>query len=292
MTQGGGNAERRSVVAVVLAAGAGTRLAPLTDVRPKALCPVGGRALLDLAVERVAPAAEAVAVNLHHGSQLVRAHVAQRAGPPIHLSEEQPEALGTAGAIGALRDWIDGRDVLVVNADTWAPGDLRPFVAAWDRRHPAVLVHGTDQFGPQAGVVASLLPWADAARLLPEPTGLYEAVWRPRHERGHLAVVRHEGPFVDCGTPLDYLEANLAAAGLAGGRIVDPTAMVPDGAVRGRCVVGAGAVVEGRVQDSVLWPGVMVGPGEELVRCVRASAALTVGPLEPLEPVGETERSG
>ena len=140
-------------------------------------------------------------------------------------------------------------------------------------------MHGTDRFGLRVGVVASLLPWSDARRLEPEPAGLYEVVWRGAHAEGRLQVVRHDGPFVDCGTPADLLEANRAAAALAGGAIVDPSASVDRGAVEGRSVVGAGAVVVGRVVDSVLWPGTRVAAGEVLVRCVRASASITLGPL-------------
>ena len=86
---------------VVLAAGAGTRLRPLTDLRPKALCPVGGRPLLDLALDRLEPhtgtGPRHLAVNAHHHAEQVVDHVGRRA----HLSLEQPEPLGTAGALGA-----------------------------------------------------------------------------------------------------------------------------------------------------------------------------------------------
>lgn len=265
---------------MVLAAGAGQRLAPLTGLVPKPLCPVGNRPLIDLALDRVAALDVPVAVNLHHGAGALRAHLEGSGPAGLYLSEEQPEALGTAGAIGALRPWLDGRDVLILNADTWAPADLGPFVEGWDRQFPCVLVHGSDHFGPRAGVVASLLPWAQARALEAVPTGLYEVVWRHRHESGTLDVVRHDGSFVDCGTPSEYLEANLAAAALAGGSIIDPTAVVAPGSVGGRSVVGAGAVVEGRVEDSVVWPGMTVDAGEVLVRSVRASAGLTLGPLD------------
>ncbi|MGI8807170.1 MAG: nucleotidyltransferase family protein [Acidimicrobiales bacterium] len=107
------------LAAVVLAAGAGTRLRPLTDILPKAMCPVDNVALVDLAIDRVRPLTPLVAVNVHHGRSHLEAHLAGR----VHLSME-PELLGTAGALGRLRDWIHGRATVVVNADALAP--LRP----------------------------------------------------------------------------------------------------------------------------------------------------------------------
>jgi MurNAc alpha-1-phosphate uridylyltransferase len=276
----GPHAQAPDLVAVVLAAGAGRRLAPLSDVLPKPLCPVANRALVDLAFDRVTPLGVPVAVNLHHGADRIRRHLEASSRDTLHLSEERPEALGTAGAIGALRDWIDGRHVVVVNADTWAPGDLSAFVRGWSGEHPSVLVHATDRFGPRVGVVASLLPWSEVQALAATPSGLYEVVWRRAHDAGVLGAVRHDGPFVDCGTPADYLAANLAAAGRAGSEVVDPSASVANGAVDDRSVIGAGAVVEGRVVASVVWPGARVAAGEELVRSVRASATVTVGPLD------------
>src|SRR5256885_11177075 len=94
------------LAAVVLAAGAGARLRPLTDLVPKALCPVNNVPLIDMALERVRSVSEHVAVNVHYRRQQLERHLAGRG---VHLSAEEPEALGTAGAIGNLRDWIDGR---------------------------------------------------------------------------------------------------------------------------------------------------------------------------------------
>ena len=88
-----------AMVGVVLAAGRGTRLRPLTRLRPKALCPVGNVPLVDLALERVRPAVDEVAVNLHHGRRTLDRHLAQ----DVHRSIEEDEPLGTAGALGNLR---------------------------------------------------------------------------------------------------------------------------------------------------------------------------------------------
>src|SRR5262245_2968801 len=109
-----------SVAGIVLAAGAGTRLRPLTTGRPTHLCPANGVPLVDLAIERVRTVTDSVAVNLHHGREALAAHLGGR----VHLSIELPEALGTAGAVGRLRDWVDGRAVVAVNADAWTPDGL------------------------------------------------------------------------------------------------------------------------------------------------------------------------
>lgn len=256
---------------MVLAAGAGTRLRPLTWLRPKALCPVGSVPLLDLALARVAPACSALAVNTHHGRALVEAHLASR--PEVHLSVEEERALGTAGALGFLRDWLDGRPALVVNADAWCRPDLTAFVAGWDGERVRVLVHGGD-FGPGARIAASLLPWSELRRLEPVPSGLYERCWAPADAAGRLDVAVYQGPFVDCGTPSSYLRANLLAAAEAGGSIVDPSATVT-GAIDSS-VVGAGAVVAGRLRSAVVWDGVEVAAGEVLEHAVRADHRVTV----------------
>jgi NDP-sugar pyrophosphorylase family protein len=265
------------LVGVVLAAGAGTRLRPLTWRRPKALCPVGNVPLVDLAVARVAAATPVVAVNVHHGRRAIEAHLAGRhaGAPPVHVSVEEERALGTAGALGQLRPWIDGRAVLVTNAVAWCQPDLAAFVATWDGERVRVLVHGEPTFGPRAPVLACLLPWSEVAPLAPEPTGLYETTWAPADEAGRLDVVGDPGPFVDCGTPAAYLEANLlAAAEQPDGRLIDATALV-----EGTCtasVVGAGARVHGSVEASVVWPGATVAAGERLVRAIRVDPTLTV----------------
>ena len=122
------------LVGVVLAAGRGTRLRPLTRLRPKALCPVGNVPLVDLALERVRPAVDAVAVNLHHGRRTLDAHLAA----DVHRSVEEEQPLGTAGALGHLRDWIDGRAGAGRQRDAWCPGSLDAFVDGWDgERRPA-----------------------------------------------------------------------------------------------------------------------------------------------------------
>ncbi|MFN7151371.1 MAG: NDP-sugar synthase [Microthrixaceae bacterium] len=246
---------------VALAAGAGTRLMPLTRERPKPLCPVGDRALLDWSLEALRPAVAEVAVNAHHRWEQIRDHlqagqatVPGSMAPPRstapHLSIEHDGALGTAGALGALRGWLDGRGALVVNADTWHRADLSSFVAGWDGERVRLLTSTTLPFGPRSAVVASLLPWSIARTIEATPAGLWERVWRAELDAGRLDAVHHSGVVVDCATPRDYLAANLAWSG-------------------GETVVGSGAVVEGSARRCVLWPGSRVHAREHLVDAVR-----------------------
>ena len=240
---------------VVLAAGSGTRLRPLTAERPKALCPVVGVALVDLALARLRPwvaGSSGLAVNLHHGADQLDAHLPAE----VHRSREEPEALGTAGALGALAPWIGGRDVVVTNADAWLGGlDLAAFVEGWDRERTRLLCVADAARGDFGGLRycgVALIPAATAAALAPVPSGLYEVSWREERAAGRLDLVVTGAAFVDCGTPADYLAANLAASG---GRSV-----VADDAV-----IGEGA----RVVRSVVWPGAEVAAGEVLADAIR-----------------------
>lgn len=243
---------------VVLAAGLGTRLRPLTLVRPKPLCPVGDRPLVDHALARVgAVVAEgAVAVNVHHGRDQLQAHLA---GTGVHVSVEADEPLGTAGALGRLRGWLDGRAVVVVNGDTWTDAPLAALVEGWDGRRCRLLVAGraedVDRRRPR--LAGALLPWAAVAGLAEEPAGLWEVLWGPEEAAGRLEWLAVPATFADCGTPGSYLAANLAAAG-------------------GEPVVGAGARVEGAVEASVVWPGCTVHRGEHLRRAIRYAEGRTV----------------
>lgn len=239
----------------MLGAGAGERLRPLTRLRPKVLCPVGDRPLVDHAIERFASSTSSVAVNIHHGRDLLESHLAGR----VHLSIEEAEPFGTAGALGALRDWIDSRPSLVANGDTWCPTPMARLVDGWDGERIRILVHGTSELKPGVRIAGALMPWTVVRLLEPVPSGLYRQVWAPAEREGRLDVVAigADEPCVDCGTPSEYLRANLAWSG-------------------GESVIGAGASVQGEVTESVLWPGAVVHEGEHLCRAIRAHDRTTV----------------
>ncbi len=115
--------------ALVLAAGYGTRLGPLTDTRPKPLLPVRGKPVVELTLERLAAAGcEAIALNLHHLGGAIRDRFGESFREvPLTYSEE-PEILGTLGAFGPLGEFFAPADaVVLVNGDSlcrWPVGRL------------------------------------------------------------------------------------------------------------------------------------------------------------------------
>jgi NDP-sugar pyrophosphorylase family protein len=272
-----------AVCGVVFGAGEGTRLRPLTETIPKPLCPVGNVALLDRALTRLTqhrfsgPAM--VAVNACYLADKIADHVGGRA----YVSREPgPRALGTAGAVGFLKDWIAGRAVLAGNSDAYlAPRngtarDLAALLHGWDGTTVRVLgvpAGGRPaEFGDLRFAGFSLIPADVAASLPPERAELVTTVWRPAEEAGRLELIPYDGDYLDTGTPEDFLAANLDAAG--GGSLVAPDATV-SGQVR-RSVVGAGARILGSLTRSVVFPGGRVAAGEDLVDTIRLGADVTV----------------
>ena len=110
--------------AMVLAAGLGTRLRPITDGMPKPLVRIRGRALLDHAIDRLATAGvETVVVNVHYRADQIIAHLAARKSPRIVISEEQ-DLLETGGGVGKALPLL-GEYFYVVNADVfWLNGKV------------------------------------------------------------------------------------------------------------------------------------------------------------------------
>jgi mannose-1-phosphate guanylyltransferase len=118
--------------AVLLAAGLGTRLRPLTDAMPKCLVRIGDRALLDIWLESLGElGVDEVLVNTHHLAGQVAAHIASRVvGPPVRLLHEET-LRGSAGTLRAARDVLaDSPTFLAVNADNLTDYALRLLVTA------------------------------------------------------------------------------------------------------------------------------------------------------------------
>jgi len=110
--------------AIVLAAGLGTRMRPLTDTRPKPLVEVGGKALIDHVLDRIAMAGiEEAVVNVHHFAGQIERHLAARRKPKIVISDERVELLGTGGGIAKALPLLGSEPFFLTNSDSiWLDG--------------------------------------------------------------------------------------------------------------------------------------------------------------------------
>jgi mannose-1-phosphate guanylyltransferase len=268
---------------MVLAAGLGTRLRPLSDQCAKPLVPVGDRPVLAHVIDRLrSGGVTLVVVNAHHRAGDVRAFAAAEPGT-VAVSEER-DLLGTAGGIANARALLGEGDVLVWNADILASVDPRALAEEHARERaeatlvvqplaPATGSVGVDaagrivrlrqvRFGEEAsgGEFLGIHVLGAALRdRLPERGGLVEDVLLPALARGEaLRAMRYAEPWHDIGTVASYLEANrawLAGRGLASW--AGPGSRVAEGVTLDASVVGAGATIggEGVLAGCVVWPG-------------------------------------
>jgi NDP-sugar pyrophosphorylase family protein len=296
------------VLGFCLAAGAGTRLLPLTRAVPKPLLAPAGRPLIDLATEALEGAgATRVVVNAHHGADRLVAWSAGRPGVEVVV---EPELLGTGGGlVNAARLGLlgDGDDpVLVTAADHVVdPADLAALAAALDRAGapmavglvPAAadpyrlhlqggrVVRDPDGRWESAGVYA--IRAGRLCDLEPGPATLFGRVLGPLLEQGEVAGLAFRGPMADAGTLGRLLGAS---AGLLAGRwpyalppgelrpgfgggpvfVAEGARTDPAAVLAGPVVVDAGARVgpDAVVTRAVVGPDAEVGPGARVAGAV------------------------
>lgn len=234
-----------AVCGVVLAAGRGTRLAPFSDHRPKPSFPIGHRSLLHRAVDDLHAHVDDVAVNVSGHPDWFREHTPSR----VRLFEEGPEPLGTAGALRNMMDWIDGRDVVVLNADSVLFGNVAEFICTPDPA-PTQLLVTFDRAAPDFDGLwrftgLSKMTFDALGTIAPTSNDLYHGLWKAQLADGDARLVPFKGLAVDCGTPAGLLAANLIESG-------------------GRTVVENGATVEGRATGCLLLDGAHIGAGERV----------------------------
>jgi MurNAc alpha-1-phosphate uridylyltransferase len=215
---------------MVLAAGLGTRLRPITDTIPKPLVAIGGRPLIDHALDRLAAAGvERVVVNIHYKAAMIAEHLAGRDHPRIELSEEA-ELLDTGGGVARALSLL-GEAFFVVNSDVfWLDGAtpaLLRLAAAFDptatdavlllqRTATAVGYDGSgdyllDPLGtPRRRREGEVAPYLFAGiqllhrRLFDEaPGGVFSLVrvFDRAEASGRLAAIVHDGEWYHIGTP-------------------------------------------------------------------------------------------
>ncbi len=135
--------------AMLLAAGLGTRLLPLTEKRPKPLFPILGRPLIDILIRRLERAgAEAIIINTHHLADLIDQFVKTQTYSISVVTQYEPTILGTGGAIKNIEDFWDDEPFLVINSDIFTNIDFgEVYQFHLSHKHPVTLVlHDYPQF--------------------------------------------------------------------------------------------------------------------------------------------------
>jgi MurNAc alpha-1-phosphate uridylyltransferase len=222
--------------AMLLAAGRGERLRPLTDEKPKPLFPLGGKPIIDHVLDRVCEAGVTdVVVNAHHLAEQIEAHVAgwQRIGAQISREETLLETGG--GVVKALPLLVDDL-FFVLNADSfWLDGPvpaLQRLARSFDPERMdvrlllarSVAAHGYTGAGDyfvqpdgrltyrQPGEVAPFV-FATASLMhrraldgMPDGAFSLKRAWDAAEARGRLFGLVHDGPWFHVTTPLDLEE--------------------------------------------------------------------------------------
>jgi MurNAc alpha-1-phosphate uridylyltransferase len=217
--------------AMVMAAGYGTRLRPLTDTVPKAMVKVLGRPMIDVVLDRLAAAGvERAVINLHHLGEVIRDHLKSRNDIEIVYSEEK-EILETGGGTKKALPFLGSDPFFTVNAKIiWLNGRedaLHRLAKAWDPErmdsllllHPTVTAIGYDGPGDflmdQEGKLKRRPEWEVAPFLYSgvsithprlfdaSPDGAYSVniLWNRAIEQGRLAGIRHDGEWYHVSTP-------------------------------------------------------------------------------------------
>lgn len=285
--------------AMILAAGLGTRLRPLSLEIPKPVIPVLGQPLCSCAMAFLLEhGATSFLLNLHHGPETVREKVTAWAGGrfPVEFTHE-PEILGTGGGIGNAREHLRGGTFVTANSDAVArfplldalarhraTGALATLVLFPDpaKRYTPVRVREDGRitgFGEAAPVGTFEGFYTGCQIVEPElldhiprgrPSCIIRETYVPLIARGApVFAYPTSGRFLDFGTPEDYLRGALALlAEREGGKgpnfFAHPRASIGTGAVLGPgAVVEDGAVVGAgaTVRRAILWPGAVVPPG-------------------------------
>lgn len=222
----------RVTTAMVLAAGLGTRMRPLTDTMPKPLVPLNGKPLVDHVLDRLAAAGITRAVvNVHHFADQIEAHLAGRTRPAIAISDERDALLDTGGGVAKARPLLGGGPFLVHNSDSvWVEGvgsNIARLIAAFDpKRMDSLLLlalgatsvgydgHGDFLMAPDGALTRR--PERDEApfaftgvsiahpRLFEDaPEGRFSlnVLWDRAIERKRLYGMRLDGVWMHVGTP-------------------------------------------------------------------------------------------
>jgi len=223
--------------AMILAAGLATRMRPLTNETAKPLLMLGGRTLLDHALDHlVAEGVKTVVVNAFWQADKIIAHLAHRQPPPETIAIRETGLLDTGGGVRNARAQLGSRPFFVINGDAfWLNGPTtalgRLAAAFGDDVDVVLLVHRTcqvhaetgpgdfavDQLGiPRRRREREIVPYIFAGASLMRPDLLDRApegpfslnrMWDHAMAAGRIRVVVHDGIWFHLSTPADLVEA-------------------------------------------------------------------------------------
>jgi len=233
----------KPTTAMVLAAGLGKRMRPITDTMPKPLVKIAGKTLLDWGLDSLEAAGISKAVvNVHHLPEQIVAHVAGRKAPRIVISDEREALLESAGGIVKALPLLGSEPFYIINADTfWIDSgkpSLERLALAWDAARMDILLMLTDldsATGHCVGTDFLVAPDGALRRSKGDPTGLIyagAAIIHPRVFRqaptgshslnvyfdkaiaaGRLFGMKMNGSWITVGTPDAIPAAEAAVAG-------------------------------------------------------------------------------
>jgi len=225
---------------MVLAAGLGTRMRPLTNERPKPLIPCGGKTLLDWNLDALAQAGVTTAVaNVHYLPDQIIAHVKDRTCPRIAISDERERILDSGGGIGKVVTQFGDQPFFSLNADTiWLDGprsNLERLAEAFDPERMDVLLllaasvttigwgNRGDFFLEQDGRLRrpqkhEVAPFAYTGAAILKPQLFVDRpeifslnqIFNEAQAAGRLYGLRLDGIFMHVGTPEALAEAEIA----------------------------------------------------------------------------------
>lgn len=228
---------------MVLAAGIGKRMRPLTATVPKPLIEVSGRALIDHALDTLeAAAVETTVVNVHYLHTLVEAHLASRRKPNIVISDERDALLDTGGGIARALPLLGPQPFFLLNSDSfWIEGaqpNLRWLAASWDNEAMDALLllaptvgaigyQGVGDFRMNTTGALRRRPERDVAPFVYAGAGLFHprlfdgcpdgafslnTLFDRAIEANRLYGIRMDGLWLHVGTPDAIAEAELTIA--------------------------------------------------------------------------------